>query len=147
VIETETNQHNIYGWWKNIDYVSDPEEVRWAHFLADERYSYDGLGVYEGASTYIYGAYRPTYTSIMDENLGGFNAPSREAIYYRIHKLAYGPDWEYDYEKFVEYDSISRKTAPQKSVPMSRSMRNYVEKVNVPTTPPVVIPQTWRDAK
>lgn len=147
VIETETNQHNIYGWWKNIDYVSDPEEVRWAHFLADERYSYDGLGVYEGASTYIYGAYRPTYTSIMDENHGGFNAPSREAIYYRIHKLAYGPDWEYDYEKFVEYDSINRKTAPQKSVPMSRSMRNYVEKVNVPTTPPVVIPQTWRDAK
>lgn len=33
-----------------------------------------------------------------------FNAPSREAIYYRIHKLAYGEDWQYDYETFVQQD-------------------------------------------
>ena len=36
--------------------------------------------------------------------MGGFNAPSREAIYYRIHKLAFGTTWEYDYESFVKWD-------------------------------------------
>ncbi len=45
----------------------------------------------------------------MKNNKGGFNAPSREAIWYRIHKLAYGDEWEYDYEDFVEYDEVNRK--------------------------------------
>jgi hypothetical protein len=40
----------------------------------------------------------------MRHNTGGFNAPSREAIWYRIHKLAYGDSWEYNYEDFVSYD-------------------------------------------
>ena len=35
---------------------------------------------------------------------GMFNAPSREAIYKRIHRLAFGKEWQYDYEAFVEYD-------------------------------------------
>lgn len=35
---------------------------------------------------------------------GQFNAPSREAIYYRINKLAYGDSWNYDYETFVQFD-------------------------------------------
>ena len=30
-----------------------------------------------------------------------------EAIYNRIHKLAFGRDWVYDFEKFVEYDLIN----------------------------------------
>ena len=51
----------------------------------------------------------------MRHNTGGFNAPSREAIYYRIHKLAYGDQWQYNHENFVEYDAINRKTAPQAS--------------------------------
>ena len=40
----------------------------------------------------------------MDANVGGFNAPSREAIYNRIHKLAYGESWQFDYEEFVGWD-------------------------------------------
>ena len=41
-------------------------------------------------------------------NKGKFNAPSREAIYYRIHKLAYGASWKYDYETFVSWDAKNR---------------------------------------
>lgn len=43
-------------------------------------------------------------------NSGGyyFNAPSREALYYHMHKLTYGDSWEYDYETFVAYDAINR---------------------------------------
>ncbi|MBR0305682.1 MAG: hypothetical protein IIX07_02585, partial [Lachnospiraceae bacterium] len=83
-------------------------KVRWNYFLEDERYANEGLGVYEGGLTYWTGVWRPTENSIMRYNVGGFNAPSREAIYYRINKLAYGKDWEYDYEDFVEYDAINR---------------------------------------
>ena len=44
-----------------------------------------------------------------------FNAPSREAAYIRIHKLAYGSSWEYDYEEFVKYDAINRWTSVTKA--------------------------------
>lgn len=105
-----------FGWYRNIDFVLsgtlDETNIKWRHFLEDEHYAYDGLGVFEGAYTYIYGAYRPTDISIMRHNEGGFNAPSREAIYIRIHKLAYGYEWNYDYEEFVAYDAINRKSAP-----------------------------------
>ena len=132
--EYQADQDEL-GWWKNVDFTSDKTAVQWSHFIADERYDAEGIGVYEGACTYWRGAYRPTYTSIMDENVGGFNAPSREAIYYRIHKLAYGNSWEYDYEEFVEYDTKNVTSANVSD----HSRDNYVEKAFVPTARPVVI--------
>ncbi|MBO5732456.1 MAG: hypothetical protein J6R38_02400 [Alistipes sp.] len=48
-----------------------------------------------------------------------YNAPSRETIYRRIHHLAYGSSWIYDYEKFVEYDTINRKSAAETSYSVS----------------------------
>lgn len=129
-----------YGWYRNIDVTDDPTKIKWSHFLSDERYAGEGLGIYEGAFTYAWGAYRPSYQSIMRHNIYGFNAPSREAIYYRIHKLAYGPQWEYDYEDFVEYDAINRGATTKSAV------RNYVEKNDfVPLAPPVIIKGDWRD--
>lgn len=92
-----------YGMWKNVDLVSD-NTVKWSKFINDDRYSGTGVGVYEGA-LYSTGAWRPSQESIMNSTDSGFNAPSREAIYYRIHKLAYGKDWVYDFEDFVAYDS------------------------------------------
>ena len=133
-----------YGWYKNIDFTSDPAQVKWAKFLADTRYQNDGLGVFEGGGTYWRGVWRPTYNSIMNDGTGGFNAPSREVIYYRIHKLAYGADWQYDYEKFVEWDAINRKTEAQtKSMPLVLDP----EKNKLPHTPPVVIPHSWKEAR
>ena len=84
--------------------------------LSDERYKYDGLGVFEGGMTFEKGVYRPTFNSIMRNDTptgegSRFNAPSRLAAYYRIHKLAYGSSWEFDYEEFVKYDAINRKTS------------------------------------
>jgi len=136
------DQQNNWGWWKNVGFTSDPEQVRWSYFLEDERYANEGLGVFEGGLTYFTGVWRPTENSIMRYNTGGFNAPSREAIYYRIHKLAYGDSWEYDYEEFVEYDAVNRSSssAPQKS------RRNYVERPLEPTAAPVVVGKSWRDA-
>ncbi len=129
-----------YGWWKNVDFTNDPTQVKWGHFLADERYKYDGLGCFEGAYTYWKGAWRPTDNSIMRYNYGGFNAPSREAIWYRIHKLAYGKEWVYDYEDFVAYDAKNRKTAGS-----AATSGHGVLRTMEPTHTPVVVPRRWNE--
>lgn len=94
---------NKYGWWSNIDFTSDPSSIKWSRFLTDERYAGTDIGIFEGA-TWSAGAWRPSQTSIMQTNTGMFNAPSREAIYKRINRLAFGKEWKYDYEEFVKYD-------------------------------------------
>ena len=130
-----------FGWWKNVDFTPDPDQVRWARFLQDPRYQFDGLGVFEGACTYWTGAWRPTENSIMRYNTGGFNAPSREAIWYRLHKLAYGDEWTYDYEEFVAYDAVNRKTSAAVSGATYGPQRQYG-----PTHPPVAVGKTWQEA-
>ncbi|MCQ2184227.1 MAG: M64 family metallo-endopeptidase, partial [Bacteroidales bacterium] len=122
-----------YGWYPNVDFTSDPFSVSWSKFVTDNRYSAEEIGVYEGAATYWYGAYRPTVNSIMRYNTGKFNAPSREAIYKKVHKLAYGSSWTYDYNKFLEYDAINRTSVSQayNEMPVGKNIQ--------PLHPPVVI--------
>ena len=139
VSEIQSQQAN-WGWWKNVDFTSDPTATRWSYFVNDTRYANEGLGAYEGGLTYWTGVWRPTENSIMRYNTGGFNAPSREAIYYRIHKLAYGDSWEYDYEDFVEWDARNRTTAATRA--MVYKPANYK-----PTHPPVIVNKSWKDAK
>ena len=112
----------------------------WSHFLADTRYKYDGLGLFEGGYTYWSGVWRPTDNSIMRHNTDGFNAPSRERIYYRIHKLAYGTSWQYNYEDFVTFDAVSRKTSATTATAEPLILRP------VEHTPPVVRPYSWSEA-
>ena len=107
-----------FGWYKNIDFTDDPLTVKWSTFISDTRYKNEGIGVYEGGQTYWSGIYHPTEESTMNSGVGGFNAPSREAIYYRIHKLAYGTDWEYDYEEFVKYDEVNRTAVTRSYTPV-----------------------------
>ena len=134
-------QQEAYGWWKNTDFTNNPASVKWSHFFSDPRYTNDGLGVFEGACTYLTGAFRPTENSIMRYNVGGFNAPSREAIYYRMHKLAYGESWTYNYEQFVEYDAINRNVSTSVFIPY-RIPDSYK-----PLHAPVVVKDSWKNAK
>ncbi len=136
------NWQSDWGWYKNVDFTSDPAAVKWHTFLSDPRYANEGLGVFEGGATYWTGVWRPTENSIMRYNTGGFNAPSREAIYYRIHKLAYGESWNYDYEDFVAYDAVNRKASA--GISFSTPI---VPKDFVPLAPPVVVGKSWRDAR
>lgn len=138
--EIQSQQAN-WGWWKNVDFTSNPTATRWSHFINDTRYANDGLGAYEGGLTYWTGVWRPTENSIMRYNTGGFNAPSREAIYYRIHKLAYGDSWEYDYEEFVEWDARNRTPEAMAARAKSHKPSNYK-----PTHPPVIVNKSWRKA-
>lgn len=138
------SQQTDWGWWKNVDFTSDTLAIRWSHFINDSRYQYDGLGAFEGGLTYWNGVWRPTENSIMRYNTGGFNAPSREAIYHRIHKLAYGDDWQYNYEDFVKYDEINRKTTPASS---SIKSIQGIQKEYKPLHAPIVKKMSWREAK
>ena len=131
-------QQDLYGWWKNVDFTSAPEQVRWHKFLEDSRYAKEGLGVFEGGLTYFKGVWRPSVNSIMNDNKGVFNAPSREAIYYRIQKLAYGTEWVYDYEKFVEYDAVNYNK------PSTRSSGVSPLRPQHQLHPPVVVKRSWK---
>ena len=48
------------GWGANVDWRSDPTEVKWAKFINDTRYADEQIGVYEGSYLYLYGTYRST---------------------------------------------------------------------------------------
>ena len=128
--------YSVIGAGANVDFTSDRAKVRWAHFLSDTRYS-GQVGVYQGALTYQYGAYRPTDQSIMRHNIGGYNAPSREAIYKRIMQLSEGDGWEYDYETFVAYDAVNRSNASQTY--RHEELRDFDERTFIPLAPPVFV--------
>ncbi len=122
-----------YGWWKNVDLTESAQEVKWSAFLQDARYQNSGLGCFEGAYDYKKGVWRPTEQSLMRYTFGGFNAPSRLAIWYKLHRLAYGTSWKYNYEDFVTYDAVNRKSTQSTS---SRAL--------TPLPAPRVLPTGWK---
>ena len=69
-----------------------------------------------------------------------FNAPSRAAIYNRIHKLAYGESWTFDYEEFVNWDlSRSRTVSRAVVAPVSTQIEQ--------TAPPVTYNRRWENGR
>ncbi len=125
-----------YGFYENVDLTSDPNTILWSKFISDSRYS-GKVDVYEGGYTYPYGVYRPTDNSIMRYNTGGFNAPSREAIYKKIMKFSEGNAWTYDYETFVAFDAPARSA---EAVTRAAAQCAAVDKANfIPLAPPVMV--------
>ena len=125
-----------YGFYENVDLTSDPNTILWSKFISDSRYS-GMVRVYEGGYTYPYGVYRPTDNSIMRYNTGGFNAPSREAIYKKIMKFSEGDAWTYDYETFVAFDAPARSA---EAVTRAAAQCAAVDKANfIPLAPPVMV--------
>ena len=128
-VEEYSAQATRLGWWQNIDFTNDPSKVKWSVFLSDDRYK-DEVGIYEGG-LFAKGVWRPSENSIMNMNFGGFNAPSRWAIYKRIMELS---GEEASFEKFLEYDAVNRGKK-QPSAPRTRSTVEWQ-----PTAPPIVGP-------
>ena len=105
---TRIKEKQTEGYYLNIDFTNNPQEVLWKDFLADSRYSAEELGIYEGAMLYALGVYRATeWNSIMLHNQGHFNAPSRWAIYKHIMDAA-GETPTFD--AFLEYDKKNLNT-------------------------------------
>jgi|GEM_PF-651869 len=132
---TSHRSRQEFGWWPNIDFTDDPFSVRWSKYIQDNRYAAEQINVYEGGATYWTGVWRPTLNSIMRYNTGQFNAPSREAIYYKIHRLAYGSGWAYDHETFVAYDAVNRSATAVASCALAPAEMFSFR----PTHPPVLV--------
>jgi len=132
------------GWGANVDWRNNASTVKWSHFLDDNRYSNEGLGLYEGAYLYGHGAYRPTENSMMRYYDAPFNAPSREQIYKRIMQRSEGETWIYNYEEFVKFDEKTRSAESRSTIkPLTEAEQNeYIRNHR----PPIIIKGTWRDA-
>ena len=127
-IDYNNEVYSQYGWFANVDFTDDPSKIHWSSFLSDERYA-GKVGIYEGASLYAHGAWKPTVNSMMNMDMGEFNAPSRWAIYQRIMKRS-GEDCSW--EKFLEYDEVNRNAPAQ--APRKASADRRFE----PGAPPVI---------
>ena len=132
-----------FGWYTNIDFTNNPSTVLWNKFISDNRYQNENIGVFEGGYCYRTGVWRPTEESVMRTNYNypyDFNAPSRAAIYNRIHKLAYGESWTFDYEEFVNWDlSRSRTVSHAVVAPVSTQIEQ--------TAPPVTYNRRWENGR
>ena len=91
------------GYYANVDIISDPTLIKWAHMLNDERFS-SYTGIVEGGEYFAYGIWRPENESMMRNNQPYFNAPSREAIVKRIMKLA---GEKFTFESFAQKDKYN----------------------------------------
>ena len=91
------------GWWANVSFTSDPSLVGWRQFLAaGSGYDETEVSIIEGA-LYSQGIWKSVDQSMM--NAGGeYSVPAREAIYKKIHKVAYGETWQYNFQDFVAWD-------------------------------------------
>lgn len=104
------------GWSQNVDFTAVADSVCWTSFLKDSRYRNDALGVYEGGCTYPKGVYRPSYDSMMNSTVCGFNAPSRKALYDKVMRLGKGVE-QVALEDFVAFDrSHLPQSKPTRSV-------------------------------
>ncbi len=105
----ESNHSEWY--YMNLDVTNDPDRIAWSKFLKLSEYA-ETVGIYEGGYYLSKGVYRPSETSIMRSSSSrlGYNAPSREAIYYWIHRKGYGESWVYRFEDFLAYDKINLQT-------------------------------------
>lgn len=130
---------SLLGWLKNIDITDNPDSIKWAYMLHDPEYVGLGTGIFEGGLTYSHGFYRPSDSGIMRNNQGIFNAPSAEAIWYRIHKLAYGEEWQYDTEAFRSWFLTEHGKNNALSIPLiTRSIAT--DEADTPLPAPISLP-------
>ena len=94
------NEQNNNGFYWNVSSTTTSDSP-WSHFIG--RAGYEDIGYFEGAWGCSTGLYRPTENSIMLNNQGNFNAPSREIIYKRIILQSEGAG-SYSFDRFLEYD-------------------------------------------
>ena len=101
-------RHEKYGWFLNVDSEKDSTKVLWTKFIYDAEFSNEKIGTYEGGYTFFKGVYRPSEESMMRSNDAPFNAPSRQAIYNKVMKMAL--DKTPTYQEFVEFDKAHKPT-------------------------------------
>lgn len=108
------------GWWANVDFTDNLEEILWKEFIGDAKYSY--VGAYEGGAAYYKGVWRPEEDSCMRSNIMYFNAPSRYAIYRRVMELA---GESYSFESFKAQDNVTPPATTSSSTTKAATVRHH----------------------
>lgn len=90
------------GWYQNVSLSSKFNNVPWAGFIFDPRYS-DQVDIYEGGCEYMRGIFRSEANSCMNYGIPYYNVISRLEIMKRILRYA-GEEFTMDY--FYENDSF-----------------------------------------
>ena len=134
-IDTYRNLQEVHHAYMNVDFTDNPEDILWSRFITDKRYQSENIGIYPGGFGYEQGVWHPTSQSIMSHDFGGYNAPSREAIYIRLHKLAFGAEWEYDFDTFATFDIGSNEVILEQV----RRAHSSLQRRMTPCPPPVII--------
>lgn len=167
----EVDEMHPIGFYRNVDKFISPaiqaqlvgdlttaSNVLW-HDLFGTENNYESagvesLGVFEGAFTYNIGFCRPTeegHKSIMNENTGIFNAPSRRQIFYRANCLM-GTEAGYwgsaqELAAFLAWDKANvLPTLPgamSLSAPARVVKHNGVEQYPKPLGAPVYLRRYW----
>lgn len=127
-MDTWESDHKKYyqehlGWWANVSFAPDPDLVGWHQFLQDgSGYDETEVSIIEGA-LYSQGIWKSVQESMM--NAGGeFSVPAREAIYKKIHKVAYGEEWQYNFDDFVNWDRHAVPKPTSNSSPRPMVLKN-----------------------
>lgn len=135
-VETYRYLQTYRGWYKNVDFTKTATSVRWSRFLEDNRYDDQSadqkLGVFQGGCTFEKGVWRPTQNGMMNENVGTYNAPSREAIWHRIQTLAYGSAYQYSYEAFTAWDLAHKMQYSSPAAPSGRGVKQALPPLGKP---------------
>ncbi|MGN1210996.1 MAG: M64 family metallopeptidase, partial [Candidatus Cryptobacteroides sp.] len=85
----------------NIDLTGSRTDVHWKKYY--DHTGYSSVGLYEGSMMYGKGVWRSEIISCMCDNRKYYNAPTREAIVYRIMKVA---GLEFNFDDFVAKDKV-----------------------------------------
>lgn len=112
------SEYHSRGWGMNVSATDNPEEVPWSHMLKDGTYSSE-VGIYQGAWMWPYDLWRPSESSMMNNDYSHFNAPSREAIYKYVMSESEGDTWTYDFEEFKTFDQTTQAASQQTKSTMS----------------------------
>lgn len=124
----ESNAKKYYqahvGWWANVSFTSDPSLVGWSQFLASgSGYDETEVSIIEGA-LYSQGIWKSVDQSMM--NAGGeFSVPARVAIYKKIHKVAYGETWQYNFDDFVTWDRHALPKQAARRYSKTKTSKSY----------------------
>lgn len=116
-----------HGFFRNIDFTSDPLFIKWKRYLSEPGYS--RVGIYEGAYYYSYGAWRSEVSSCMVDNQFYFNAPSREAI---VRRILAKSGHTFNIDDFISGDV-------EKSPPVSAQAFTKSQAEFIPLAPPVLM--------
>ena len=117
------------GMYLNVDFISDPQQVLWSHFLGLS--GYNKVGVFEGAALYRYGAWRSEETNCMINNIKYYSVACREQIVKRILTIS---GEGYTLEKFFANDYVRSPGAA-----MEAETKSFDPKTFIPLAPPVVV--------